>query len=266
MPKFAHLALLLSPNGGKLSKRQADKYGIPVFPNDWLDEESGDTWRGYKSLGYFPEALVNFLALLGWHPGGEQELMTMDELIAAFSLERAHHAGAKVDMAKLNSFQQHYLRLKSPEELGALLRPLVDAAGLPYPDQHYLDQVMAMMRERVTFVKDVIADAPYFFHAPAEYNEKMARKNWKADNREALSSFSDALQKLGDWNNQAIDDLFHSFLEEKGLGAGKLMAPLRLALTGLPSGPGCFEIAAALGREETISRIQRALANLAVVA
>lgn len=261
MPKFAHLALLLSPSGGKLSKRQADKYGIPVFPNDWLDHASGETWKGYKSLGYFPEALVNFLALLGWHPGGEQELLSMDDLIGSFSLDRAHHAGAKVDMAKLNSFQQHYLRLKSPEELAELLKPMADEAGLSYPNQNFLVQVMAMMRERITFVKDVL-DAEYFFQAPTSYNEKMARKNWKEVNRELLTDFRTELAAQSDWNSQTIHDLFHAFLEAKEAGAGKLMAPLRLALTGLPSGPGCFEIAEALGQEESIARIDSALLNL----
>ncbi|MEM0998360.1 MAG: glutamate--tRNA ligase [Bacteroidota bacterium] len=261
MPQFAHLALLLGPKG-KLSKRAGDKYGIPVFPMDWQDKASGDTWKGYKEMGYLPEALMNYLSLLGWHPGGEQELLTREELIARFSLERCHHAGAKFDMAKLNSFQQHYLRQKPGETIAAALKPIVDAAGLPYPNEAYLAQVADLMRERITFVRDIPEQAPYFFRAPTTYNEKMTRKNWKTLNKELLTEFRGRLNELTQWSAPLVQDHFKTFLAEKEVGFGKLGAPLRLALTGLPSGPGAFDIAETIGRTEALARIDRALAEL----
>ena len=263
MPKFAHLALLLDPKGRKLSKRNASEFGIPVFPFNWLDKPSGETWEGYADLGYLPEALLNYIALLGWHPGREEEIMSMEEMIELFSLERCHHAGARFDVDKLNSFQAHYLRLKSDAELAEMFQPSVAAAGFD-ADQAFLEGVAVLMRERITFATDVVSQAPFFFTAPTEYNPKMARKNWKALSVELITAFRAQLESATDWNDKTIHDIFHAFVAEKEVGFGKVMAPFRLALTGMPNGPGAFEIAALLGKTETLARIDAAIANLPV--
>ena len=265
IPKFAHLALLLAPSGGKLSKRNADKYGIPVFPFDWLDKVSGNVWPGYKNLGYLPEALMNYIAFLGWNPGGEQEFFSKTELIAAFSLDRAHHAGAKFDMAKLNSFQQHYLRALPAEMLAEMAGPHLEKAGLPVPEGNYLPKVMDLMRDRITFAQDVVADASFFFVAPTSYDAKMAKKNWKTANTDLLREFRPLLAAWEDWAAVPIHDMFMDFLQKKELGVGKLMAPFRLALTGVSRGPGAFDIAELLGQRETLNRIDAALANFPAV-
>lgn len=261
MPQFAHLALLLDPKGKKLSKRNADKFGIPVFAFNWLDEASGETWEGYADLGYLPEALLNYLALLGWHPGGEDELMTREEMIAKFSLERCHHAGAKFDLEKLKSFQEHYLRKRSDEELAALMRPHVKAAGFTVDDA-FLAGVAALMRERITFAHEVVEKAGYMFAAPTSYDEKAVRKRWKPDAVELMREFRKRMGALETWTQEAIHDLFQAFLAEKEIGFGKLGAPLRLALTGAAGGPGLFEIAALIGREESLRRMDDAFVNI----
>ena len=263
MPKFAHLALLLDPKGRKLSKRNASEFGIPVFPFNWFDAPSGETWEGYKDLGYLPEALLNYIALLGWHPGREEEIMSMEEMIALFSLERCHHAGARFDVEKLNSFQAHYLRLKSDAELAEMMKPSIVAEGFA-PDMKFLEGVAVLMRERISFPQDVIAQARFFFEAPTSYDEKMASKNWKAQSVELLVEFSAQLAALGEWTTASIHDLFHAFVAEKEVGFGKVMAPFRLALTGIANGPGCFEIAELVGKAETLARIESAIAKIPV--
>lgn len=261
MPKFAHLALLLDPTGQKLSKRNADKFGIPIFPFDWLDEASGEVWQGYQNLGYLPEALLNYIALLGWHPGREEEIMSVDEMIQLFSLDRCHHAGARFDMAKLKSFQEHYLRAKSDAELAQLVRPSVDAAGFTVTDD-YLLAVVPLMRERITFPQDLVQKGRFLFEAPAEYEASFAAKNWKQQGIDLLGAFLPRLAALSPWTTASVHDLFHAFVAEQAVGFGKVMAPLRLALTGVSAGPGCFEMAEAFGKEETLRRIQTALDTL----
>ena len=261
MPKFAHLALLLGPNGQKLSKRNADKFGIPIFPFDWFDEASGEVWKGYKDLGYLPEALLNYIVFLGWHPGGEQEIFSLEEMVGLFSLERCHHAGAQFDMAKLKSFQEHYLRLKSDAELADLAKPSVEAAGYTVSDA-YLQALAPLMRERISFAHELVEKGKFLFEAPTEYEAGFAAKNWKQQSIELLTEFLPGLEALTPWTTQSVHDLFHAFVAEKAVGFGKVMAPLRLALTGAAAGPGCFEMAEAFGKAETVRRIQAALQNL----
>lgn len=262
MPKFAHLALLLGPNGQKLSKRNADKFGIPIFPFDWLDEASGEVWKGYQQLGYLPEALLNHIVLLGWHPGADHsEIMGVEEMIGRFSLERCHHAGAQFDMAKLKAFQEHYLRKKSDAELAALARPSVEAAGFS-PSEAYLQGAVALMRERIAFAHEVVEAGRFLFEAPKVYEPEFAAKNWKQQGIDLLGEWVGRLEALGEWTTQAVHDAFHAFLAEKGVGVGKVMAPLRLALTGVSKGPGCFEMAELFGKEGTLGRIRAAIAGL----
>ncbi len=261
MPKFAHLALLLGPNGQKLSKRNADKFGIPIFPFDWFDEASGEIWKGYKDLGYLPEALLNYIVFLGWHPGGENEIFSVAEMVELFSLERCHHAGAQFDMAKLKSFQEHYLRLKSDAELAEMMRPSVAAAGYDVSDA-YLQALAPLMRERISFAHEVVEKGKFLFEAPTTYDAAFASKNWKQQSIELLTAFMPGLEALTTWTTQSVHDLFHVFVAEQAVGFGKVMAPLRLALTGVAAGPGCFEMAEAFGKVETLRRIQTALDHL----
>lgn len=263
MPEFAHLALLLSPDGKKLSKREADKFGIPVFPFNWFDKESGNTWEGYKDLGYLPEAVMNYIALLGWNSGREQEIMSREELIQEFSLERCHKAGARFDMKKLDSFQQHYLRQHSNAELAELVKPGLEAAGIPIPSPEYLEEAVILMRERMTFAGDMASSGAYLFQSPTEYAAK-ARKKWKAAAVELLIEFKDRLAGHSDWEAASIKGAFEAFVEEKETGFGKVMAPLRLALTGVAGGPGLFEIMELIGQEESIRRIDAALVAMPV--
>lgn len=265
MPKFAHLALLLDPQGRKLSKRNAAEFGIPVFPFNWYDEASGEVWEGYADLGYLPEAIVSYIALLGWNPGTEEERLPMAELIQAFSLDRCHHAGAKFDIKKLNSFQEYYLRALPNETLAEMLVPHVEKAGLS-TDPTLLVRVAAMMKERVTFVHQMVTDGSYLFHAPSSYDPGMVAKQWKGDAPALLTEFAHALDTLTEWNAVTVHDLFHAFVTERGVGLGKVMAPLRLVLTGVPGGPAVFDIAEAIGRPETLRRIQHAVATLGVPA
>lgn len=255
MPTFAHLALLLDPSGRKLSKRNADKFGIPVFPFNWLDKESGETWEGYGDLGYLPEAVISYIALLGWNPGTEKEMLSLDELVESFSLERCHKAGAKFDKAKLDAFQAEFLRKKSPEELAALVRPALEEAGLPIASEEQLLQVVGLMRERISFPQDLVDQGAYLFEAPSEYHPK-GKKKWKAAAVELLEEYKAHLAELTDWSTDPLHDDFGAFVESKEVGFGKLMAPLRWVLTGVMGGPGLFEIMEMLGKEETLSRIQ----------
>ncbi len=261
MPKFAHLSLLLDPKGRKLSKRNASEFKIPIFPFNWYDEPSGETWEGYYDLGYLPEALLNYIVLLGWNPGGETEVMSVPEMINLFSLERCHHDGARFDMAKLRSFQEHYLRLKSDSELAALAKPAAEEAGYAVTDS-YLQAIAPLMRERIAFAYEMVSHGKFFFEAPAVYDMGFAAKNWKQQSIDLLTEFLPRLAALEPWNTQTVHDLFHAFVAEKAVGFGKVMAPLRLALTGVSAGPGCFEISEVIGKEETLRRIQSALENL----
>lgn len=262
MPVFAHLALLLGPNGGKLSKRNADKFGIPVFPFNWLDEASGETWLGYADLGYLPEAVMNYVALLGWHPSSETELMDREALIEAFSLERCTKSGAKFDMDKLKSFQEHYLRAKSNAELAKLARPSVEAAGFGDVSEDLLEGAIELMRERITFAHDLVERGSFFFEAPKEYDAKMVRKKWKEQPVAILEKFIPIMETSIEWKASELSALFHSFVEAENIGMGILMAPLRLAITGMSSGPGLFETAELIGREETFFRIRKALEEI----
>lgn len=263
MPTFAHLSLLLSPDGRKLSKREADKFGIPIFPFNWEDAESGNTWEGYANLGYLPEAVMNYIALLGWNPGTEQEIMSREELIEGFSMERCHKAGARFDMKKLNAFQEHYLRNRSTENLAALARPALEAAGIEIPSEDYLQQTVALMRERMVFAHDLAHTAAYLFQAPSEYNAK-AQKKWKAGAVELLVEFKTRLENEDSWNATDLKGQFEGFVAEKETGFGKVMAPLRLALTGVSGGPGLFEIMELIGKAECLERIESALVALPV--
>ncbi|MEM1093513.1 MAG: glutamate--tRNA ligase [Bacteroidota bacterium] len=244
-PQMAHLPLILSPTGGKLSKRNADKMGIPV------------SVRQYREAGYLPEALLNFLAFLGWNDGTERELFRLDELVQAFSLSRVGTTGAQFSMDKLQWYNQQYLMAYTSAELAALARPLVDAAGYTITDDA-LEQVAAMTRERVVFVSDIVGNYAYFFEPPTAYNAKGVKKRWKADTGSLLAAFGQQLLEAPLETAKAAHDAVHGFVAEREIGLGKIMAPLRLALSGEMGGPDLFEMLAFFGAEETVRRINLA--------
>lgn len=260
MPEFAHLPLILKPDGnGKLSKRDGARLGIPVFPLKWEDPEEG-TFEGYRENGYFPEAFINTLALLGWNPGTDQEIFEPDELIEAFTLDRVGKAGAKFDVDKTRWFQQQHLRKRSDRELAELLKPLLEEKGIVV-EQEIVEKVAGIMKERATFVEDML-EGIYFFKRPEDYDEKTVKKKWKADTPEVIKELRGVLEGIEDFRSEKLEEAFRFFLEEKGLGFGKVMPNLRVLLTGKGAGPSIFDIAEVIGKEETLARIDAGLEKL----
>ncbi len=262
MPEFAHLPLILKPDGnGKLSKRDGDRLGFPVFPKEWKNPETGDISSGYRESGYLPEAFVNMLAFLGWNPGTPQELFTMNELCESFSLERVGKSGAKFDFDKTKWFNQQYLRAKSKEDLAKDLQEILKQNGVEANDD-YVGIVCEQLKERATFVKDMWEEGKYYFVAPISYDEKTIRKKWKEDTPNLLSEFKNTIEKITDFSSENIEKEFKSYLEEKELGMGKLLPAFRVSLTGLGVGPSLFDIASVLGKDETIKRMETALEKI----
>lgn len=250
-PQFAHLPLLLKPDGnGKLSKRDGDRLGFPVFPLDWTTAEN-DLYPGYKEQGYLPDAFVNMLAFLGWNPGTPQEIFSITELIDAFSLERVSKSGAKFDPDKTRWYQQQYLRALSNDTLAGMLQPLA-----PEVDAKSLSVIAGLMKERATFLEDILTEGNYLLSAPTSYDEKTTRKKWKDQSPEIMSAWLDTITCLQSFDHETIHDAFQSFLKERELGLGAVMPLFRLLLTGKGMGPGIFEIAEFLGQEECISRMK----------
>jgi len=259
MPKFAHLPLILKPDGnGKLSKRDGDRLGFPVFPTNWTNPETGEESSGYRERGYYPEAFNNMLAFLGWNPGTTQELFTMKELISSFSLDRVGKAGAKFDFDKTKWFNQQYLRGRNDDDLAKELTPYLKKEGFDV-ENDYVIKVCSLMKERATFVKDILTDGRYFFEAPKSYDEKTVNKKWKEQTPEIIKELSLLLKKLPSFDSENIGACFKAFLESKNLGFGAVMPGFRLSVTGLGAGASMNEIASLLGKEEVLKRIDSAL-------
>ena len=259
MPKFAHLPLLLKPEGkGKLSKRDGDRLGFPVFPLEWHDPKTGDVSSGYRESGYFPEAVVNFLALLGWNPGTEQELFTLDELVQAFDIHKCSKAGARFDYQKGIWFNHEYMLKKSNEEVANLFAPIVANNGVD-ESMERITKVVAMMKDRVNFVKELWPLCSFFFIAPTEYDEKTVKKRWKADSAKVMSELTDVLEGIDDFSVEGQEPVVMKWIEEKGYKLGDVMNAFRLTLVGIGKGPGMFDISAFLGKEETLKRMRKAI-------
>lgn len=259
MPTFAHLPLLLKPEGkGKLSKRDGDRLGFPVFPLEWHDPKTGDVSSGYRESGYFPEAVVNFLALLGWNPGTEQELFTLDELVQAFDIHKCSKAGARFDYQKGIWFNHEYMLKKSNEEVANLFAPIVANNGVDETMER-ITQVVAMMKDRVNFVKELWPLCSFFFIAPTEYDEKTVKKRWKADSAKVMGELADVLEGIDDFSVEGQEPVVMKWVEEKGYKLGDVMNAFRLTLVGIGKGPGMFDISAFLGKEETLKRIRKAI-------
>lgn len=261
MPEFAHLPLLLKPDGnGKLSKRDGDRLGFPVAPLNWVDPTSNETTSGYREKGYYPEAVLNFLAMLGWNPGTTQEIFSLDELVAAFSLDRVSKAGAKFDFEKAKWFNHQYLIRRSDDELAAQFAPLVEAAGF-HASETYLKTVVSLVKERANFVNDFMEHARFFFEAPLSWDEATLRKKWKPETQEILEGWKNAIAGCSDFDALSVETASKAYLEEKGVGIGQVLQAFRILITGLPAGPSMFEICALIGKDEVVKRFETALAH-----
>ena len=262
MPRFAHLPLLLKPEGkGKLSKRDGDRLGFPVFPLEWKDPKSGEVSMGYRENGYFPEAIINFLALLGWNPGTEQEVFTLDKLVRLFDINKCSKSGARFDYKKCIWFNHEYMLHKSNEEVAGLFAPIVAGHGVDETFER-ITEVVAMMKDRVDFVKDLWPLCSFFFIPPTEYDEKTVRKRWKEDSPQVMGELADLLENLEDFSLENQEKEVMAWIEKKGYKLGDVMNAFRLALVGIGKGPGMFDISAFLGKEETVRRLRRAIAMI----
>ena len=262
MPKFAHLPLILKPEGnGKLSKRDGDRLGFPVFPIKWINPQSKEVSSGYRESGYFSEAFINMLAFLGWNPGTSQELFSIDELIQSFSLKRVGKAGSKFDFDKTKWFNQQYLRKKPKTELANELQKILIENGVS-TDINYVAQVCEQLKERATFVKDFWQEGKYYFLAPKSYDQKIIQKKWKEETPELISEFKNRLEIISDFSASNIESEFKKYIDKCSIGIGRLLPVFRLCITGLGMGPSVFEIAELIGKEQTISRIEIALEKI----
>jgi len=262
MPQFAHLPLLLKPTGdGKLSKRDGEAHGFPVFPLQWFDDQRGIQISGYKEEGYLPEALLNFLALLGWNPGTEQEMFSVEELVGAFSIDRIGKAGTRFDIQKAKWFNHHYLQLRPDSYFVESVRHVVEQAGLN-ASEDTISKWIHLVKERSTFLKDVVSEIQAIVSSPEGYDEALISSKWNDDARKGLSHFAGRLATLADWQPNSIKNFFTIEMESLGIKPGKVLQLLRVVITGKGAGPDLMTIIELLGKEETSGRINKALAML----
>ena len=262
IPQFAHLPLLLKPEGsGKLSKRDADKHGFPIFPLTWQDPRVGETAIGFREEGYLPAALINFLALLGWNPGTEEELFNLEKLVKSFNLAGINKSGAKFDIEKAKWFNQQYIRQLPVPSLAREFRADVASHNLDCSEEK-AEQIVGLLLERVTFLADFWNLGSFFFVSPSEYDEQMARKKWTSEGAKTLGIYADQLEKNFPDSQENLKQLLWETADANGLGLGKVMPGLRLALTGSGGGPDLMDIMIVLGQLETVSRIRKAIERL----
>lgn len=259
MPEFAHLPLLLKPDGkGKLSKRDGDRLGFPVFPLEWHDPKTGEVSSGYRESGYLPEAVLNFLALLGWNPGNDQELMSLDEMVQLFDIHRCSKAGAKFDYVKGIWFNHEYILKMNDEKVAELFMPVLKEHGIEAPMEKVVTAV-GLMKSRVNFVAELWDLCKFFFVTPTEYEEKTRKKRWKEDSPEMMLKLADLLEGLDDFSLEHQEQVVMKWIEDNGYHTGNIMNAFRLALVGDGIGPHMFDISAFLGKEETVSRLRKAV-------
>lgn len=259
MPKFAHLSLILKPDGnGKLSKRDGDRLGFPSFALNWTDPETNETSIGYRERGFFPEAFINFLALLGWNPGGDVEVMSKEEMIKLFSLEKVHKAGARFDFEKAKWFNHQYLIQKPETELAAAIKEQVLSKGYAF-DVTYIAAFCRLMKERATFLNDLLEQGYYFFEDIKSYDIETLKKKYKKESRSIFNSITETINAVSDFSAKSIEAALKEFIASNGLKIGEIMPVLRLALAGTMQGPAIFDIMALLGKEKTIARLKKSL-------
>ena len=265
MPRYAHLPLILKPDGkGKLSKRDGDKGGFPVFPLSWRDRETGELSEGYREAGYFPDACLNIIAFLGWNPGTEQEIFSLEELIDQFSLEKTGKAGAKFDPEKARWFNHQYLQSKSVDELLNIFEPMLEEKSIK-ADGEYIKKVILLVKERAYFVKDIWDHAGFFFIPPTEYDPEIVKKRWTADIPDIMKKFSTLLDSVSSFDAENLEAIVKPWMETNNIPAGKLMNAWRLAMVGTSKGPGLFEMAELLGKKEVLTRINKAVNKLSSI-
>ena len=265
MPAFVHLPLLLKPDGkGKLSKRDGDRLGFPVFPLEWHDPKSGEVSSGYRESGYLPEAVVNFLALLGWNPGDDTEIMSMDELVAKFSLDHCSKSGAKFDFEKGKWFNHKYIQEVADAELAEMFKPILKENGVNVEDysDEYITRVVAMVKDRVNFVRDLWDVTRFFFEAPTEYEEKAVKKRWKEDSPAVMTELVEVLKGLDDFSCAAAEPAVLGWITDKGYHMGNVMNAFRLTVVGECKGPHMFDITELIGKEETVKRVLAGVENI----
>lgn len=262
MPQFAHLPLLLKPEGnGKLSKRDGDRLGFPVFPLQWTDPKSNETSSGYREAGYLPEAIVNFLALLGWNPGNDLEIMPVEEMIDLFSLEKCSKSGAKFDYKKGEWFNHQYIQLKPDKEIAAsFIQQAILPENIPFEK---VVKVVGLVKERVNFIHQLGEQSHFFFAAPESYDEKTVKKRWKEDSPRQMQELIEVLKPIEDFSAHHTETVVIPWIESKGYAMGSVMNAFRLALVGESKGPHIFDITEIIGKEETIKRLENAIARLA---
>lgn len=260
-PEFAHLSLILKPEGkGKLSKRDGDKFGFPVFPLNFTDPTTGNTSAGYREEGYLPEAFINMVAMLGWSPADNKEIVSMDEMIKEFDLNKVHKAGARFSAEKAKWFNQQYLQLTSNEAILPEFKKVLSENNIEVSDDKAL-KIIGLMKERATFVKDIYNDGKFFFHAPESFDEKASKKAWSPETAVLMQELAETISTV-DFKAETIKESIHHLAEAKGLGMGKVMMPLRLSLVGELKGPDVPDLMEMIGKEETISRITKAIETL----
>lgn len=257
MPKFSHLPLILKPTGkGKLSKRDGTKLGIPVFPLSWEADTPENSFRGFREFGFLPDAMLNFLAFLGWNPGTEQEIFTLEELSNAFSLEKVGKSGAKFDYEKAKWFNQQYLIKSDDAALAEKVTPILEVNGIS-AEANYLKSFVGLMKERTMVLPDFLEQGRYFFEDVAEYDLKNIRKRWKLENSSKMQTLITNLKGLDAFDASSIEKLIHDFMEKEELGMGAVMPALRLAFTGTMKGPSVFEMMSLLGKDKVVSRLEK---------
>ncbi len=271
MPQFVHLPLLLKPDGagkGKLSKRDGDKLGFPVFPLEWHDPESGAVSMGYRERGYLPQAVVNFLALLGWNSGEEQEIMSMDELIAKFSFEHCSKSGAKFDYKKGAWFNHEYLLREDDAKLAQLFKPVLEANGVKPEDfgDEFITRTVSLVKGRVSFVSELWDQGKFFYVAPTAYAEKDIKKRWNAEMPAIMEELVAVLEGIADFTSKPSEEIVLAWIAAKGYHLGNVMNAFRLTVVGECKGPHMFDITELIGKEETIARIRRGIAEIKPIA
>ncbi len=260
-PEFAHLPLIMKPTGkGKLSKRDGDKLGFPVFPLEWKDPKTGEVSKGYKQEGYFPEAVINFLAFLGWNPGTEQEIFNLEELITDFDLERVHKAGARFDPNKTKWYNHHYMQKQNNDDLAKQFK--AQQSQLSTIDIDYVSMVVGLIKERATFVNEFWDLSHFFFVAPNSYDEKASKKAFKDGTKELMLELVSVINSVKDFKAEMLQTKIKSWITSNEIGFGKVMMPLRLALVGELKGPDVFDIMFVIGKVETLKRIESAIASI----
>lgn len=262
MPRFAHLPLLLKPEGnGKLSKRDGDRLGFPVFPLEWKDPKTGEISSGYRESGYLPDAVLNFLALLGWNPGNDHEIMSMDEMIESFSFDRCSKSGAKFDFEKAKWFNHQYIQLKPNRVIADLFDPYLKEKGIN-AQISFVERVIGLVKERVSFVKDLWEQSSFFFLAPDHYDEKAVKKRWKEDSPIQMAELAAILKEINDFSAHNQEEIVMGWIESKGYNTGVVMNAFRLAVVGESKGPHMFDITEIIGKNETLSRLYRAIEEI----